>query len=82
MKYSLLLMNLKIKNLFLLVILDTARFRFKTDANLVYNEKINIPVCLISLSSVIKKDWIHCPTLNYKNACIKVFLKKYNFFYV
>ena len=31
------------------------RFRFKTDDNLVYNEKINIPVCVISLSSVIKK---------------------------
>ena len=38
---------------------DTARFRFKTDDNL--NEKINIPVCVISLSSVIKKDWIYCP---------------------
>ena len=36
-------------------------FRFKTDDNLVYDEKINIPVCVISLSSVIKKDWIHCP---------------------
>ena len=30
-------------------------FRFKTDENLVYDEKINIPVCVISLSSVIKK---------------------------
>ena len=39
-------------------------FRFKTDDNLVYGEKINIPVCVISLSSVIKKDWIHCPELN------------------
>ena len=36
-------------------------FRFKTDDNLVYDEKIKIPVCVISLSSVIKKDWIHCP---------------------
>ena len=35
---------------------NTARFKFKTDDNLVYNEKINIPVCVISLSSVIKKD--------------------------
>ena len=35
---------------------DTTRFKFKTDDNLIYNEKINIPVCLISLSSVIKKD--------------------------
>ena len=31
------------------------RFRFKTDDNLVYNKIINIPVCVISLSSVIKK---------------------------
>ena len=38
---------------------DTATFKFKTDDNLVYNEKINIPVCVILLSSVIKKDWIH-----------------------
>ena len=37
---------------------DIARFKFKTDDNLVYNEKNNIPVCVISLSSVIKKDSI------------------------
>ena len=29
------------------------RIRFKTDDNLVYNE--NIPVCVISLSNIIKK---------------------------
>ena len=40
---------------------DFSKFRFKTDDNLVYDEKINIPVCVISLSSVIKKDWIHIP---------------------
>ena len=51
---------------------DTARFKFKTDNNLAYNEKINIPVCVISLSSVIKKHWIHCP----QNVCMKVFVKK------
>ena len=38
-------------------------FRFKIDDNLVYDEIINITVCVISLSSVIKKDWIHCPVL-------------------
>ena len=37
---------------------DTATFKFKTDDNLLYNEKINIPVCVKLLSSVIKKDWI------------------------
>ena len=36
-------------------------FRFKTDDNLVYDEQINIPVCVISLSSVIKKENIHYP---------------------
>ena len=30
-------------------------FKFKTDDNLVYNKKINIPVCVILLSSVIKR---------------------------
>ena len=39
------------------------RFRFKTDDNLVYNEKINIPICVISLSSVIKKEYILFPAL-------------------
>ena len=34
---------------------DFMRFRFKTDDNLVYNLKINIPVCVISLSSVMQK---------------------------
>ena len=34
---------------------DFMRFKFKTDDNLVYSQKINIPVCVISLSNVIKK---------------------------
>ena len=33
------------------------RFRFKTDDNLPYNQKINVPVCVISINSVFKKDW-------------------------
>ena len=36
-------------------------FKFKTDDNLVYDEKINTPVCVISLSSVIKEKWVHFP---------------------
>ena len=28
-------------------------FKFKTDDNLVYNQKINVPVCIISICSVI-----------------------------
>ena len=30
--------------------------KFKTDDNLLYNKKINIPLCIISISSVIEKD--------------------------
>ena len=52
---------------------DSARFRFKTDDNLVFNKKINIPVCVISLSSVIKKEWIHCPTLKLQKCLYKSF---------
>ena len=36
-------------------------FKFKTDDNLVYNKKINVPICIISICSVIKKDWIYYP---------------------
>ena len=39
------------------------RFRFKTDDNLAYNKRINIPVCVISLSSVIGKEHIYRPVL-------------------
>ena len=36
------------------------RFRFKTDDNLVYNQKISVPVCVMSISSVVKKgDWYY-----------------------
>ena len=38
-------------------------FKFKTDDNLLYNKTINIPVCVISLSSVIKKENTHYPIL-------------------
>ena len=34
---------------------DFLKFKFRTDDNSVYNEIINIPVCVISLSSVIKR---------------------------
>ena len=50
---------------------DSARFKFKTDDNLVYNEKINIPVCVISLR--IKKGWIHCPTLKLQKCLYESF---------
>ena len=52
---------------------DSARFKFKTDDNLVYNEKTNIPVCVISVSSVIKKEWIHCPPLKLQKCFYESF---------
>ena len=39
---------------------DSMRFRFKTNDKLPYNLKINDPVCVVSMSSVIKKgDWYY-----------------------
>ena len=35
---------------------DYLRFRFKTNDKFVYNQKINVPVGVISISSVVKKD--------------------------
>ena len=40
---------------------DFMRFRFKTDNNLVYNKKISIPVCVISLNYVVKKRNFYYP---------------------
>ena len=37
------------------------RFKFKNDDNLVCNKRINIPFCVISLSSVIKKGNVYYP---------------------
>ena len=31
------------------------RLRFKTDDNLVYNKRTNFPICVMSLTSIIKK---------------------------
>ena len=38
-------------------------FRFKTDDSLVYNKIINIPVCIISLNSIIGKEHAYHPVL-------------------
>ena len=39
---------------------DFMRFRFKTNDKLPYNQTINVPVCVVSMSSVIKKgDWYY-----------------------
>ena len=34
---------------------DFMRFTFRTNDRLSYNQKINIPVCVISISGVVKK---------------------------
>ena len=40
---------------------DFMIFRFRTDDNLVYNQKISVKVYVISLSSVIKNGNIYYP---------------------
>ena len=42
---------------------DFLKFRFTTDDNLTYNEKINISVCVIPLSSIIKRKNNYYPNL-------------------
>ena len=44
-----------------------------TDDNLVYDEKINFPVCVISLNSVIKKDQIRYPILKLQKCLYESF---------
>ena len=34
---------------------DFMRFRFKTNDKLLCNQKLNVPVCVVSMSSVVKK---------------------------
>ena len=48
------------------------RFRFKTDDNLAYNKRTNIPVCVISLSVFLKKKIFVIQILNYKGIFMKV----------
>ena len=44
------------------------KFKFRADDNLVYNEIINILVCVISLSSVIKRKNNYYPNFNLKSC--------------
>ena len=55
--------------------INPSRFKFRTDDNLLYNKKINISVCVISLSSVIKKENIHYPLFRLQ----KCFFENENF---
>ena len=47
------------------------RFRFKTDNNLVYNKRIDIPVCIISSSSIIKKGNNYYPNFKLQRCFLK-----------
>ena len=47
---------------------DFMRFRFKTDNNLAYNQKLNIPACVISLSSIVKKGDIYYPQVKLQDC--------------
>ena len=40
---------------------DFMRFKFKSDNNLEYNTKLNIPFCVISLSCVVKIRNVYYP---------------------
>ena len=52
--------------------IDFMKFRFGTDDNLVYNEKINIPVCVISLSSFIKRGCVYDPNVKLRECFMNV----------
>ena len=42
---------------------DFMRFKFKTDDKLVYNKKVNVPICVISISSVFdERGWYYPQT--------------------
>ena len=47
---------------------DFQKFKFRTDDNLVYNEITNIPVYVISLSSVIKRKNNYYPNFKLKSC--------------
>ena len=53
--------------------INLSRFKFKTDDNLLYNKKIS--VCVMSLSSVIKKENIHYPVFKLQKCFDENFKK-------
>ena len=59
---------------------DFTRFRFKTDDKLPYNQKINVPVCVISISSVVNKGgWYYFQTSLQECFYENDYLKSHNF---
>ena len=51
---------------------DFMTFKFKADDKLVYNQKINVPVCVISINSVFDSLIGIFHGFNYKNVFMKV----------
>ena len=47
---------------------DFMRCRFKTDDKLPYNQKINVPVCVISISSVVEEINWYYPQIELQNC--------------
>ena len=48
------------------------RFRFKTYDNLPYYQKINVKVCVISISSVIKKSNWYYPQIELQDRFYEI----------
>ena len=51
---------------------DFMRFRLRTDDELVHNKKINIPVCVISLSCIVKKGDIYYPQFRLQDCFYEI----------
>ena len=47
---------------------DFMRFRFITDEKLPYNQKINVPVCVISISSMFEERYWYYPQTDLQNC--------------
>ena len=47
---------------------DFMRFRFKTDDKLLYNQKINVPVCVILISSMFEERNWYYPQIELQNC--------------
>ena len=54
---------------------DFMTFKFRTDDELVYNKIVNIPVCVIPLSCVVKKANFVIHSLDYKNVSMNLVIK-------
>ena len=55
---------------------DIMKFKFRIDDNLPYNKKNNVPVCVISLSRIIKKEDIYHANFKLQKCFYENFYKK------